>query len=322
MSLRRFAWLALAGLVACSPTGPAPTTSPDVTAASTFAGRSWREVAVMPAPRSHLSAVALNGALFTIGGAPRGGGSSLGFDRYEPSTNTWTSLAALPVGTDHSAAAAVGSSIFVFGGSFEQPSTRAYRIDLPPADSRTAAFAAVRWRPIAALPEPRSAAGAAVVGDRIYLVGGFDTSRRELKSSYVYDIAGDVWRSIADLPTPREHLAVADYNGHVCALGGHAGNAIALSTVECYDPAADRWSTGIPLPKPASDFAAAFFEGAIWTAGDDVQIFDGTRWWLGPPLGIPRYGVAVAAVDRSLYVIGGAPRQPAPDGVVERIDLR
>ncbi|HEV2009952.1 MAG TPA: kelch repeat-containing protein [Candidatus Limnocylindria bacterium] len=288
----------------------------------TLAGRSWRELAAMPAPRSHLSAVTSSGALFAVGGLPRGGASSLGFDRYEPLTDTWTSLTALPVGTDHSAAAAVGSSIFVFGGTFEQPSTRAYRIDVPPAGAQSAQFAAMRWRPISPLLEPRSAAGAAVVGDRIYVVGGFDATRRELKTAYVYDTAGDTWRRIADLPTPREHLAVTDFRGQVCALGGHVGNAVATSTVECYDPATDHWSAGMPLPKPASDFAAAFFDGGIWTAGDDVQIFDGTRWWLGPSLGTPRFGVAAAVVSGSLYVIGGAARKPAPDGVVERFDAR
>jgi N-acetylneuraminic acid mutarotase len=318
----RLAGIAVAVVVACGPPQPVPMGTPDATAMATFAGQVWRPVASMPAPRGHLNAVALNGAVFTIGGAPRGTGSSLGFERYEPSTDAWTSLAALPVGTDHSSAAAVGSSIFVFGGSFEQPSTRAYRIDVPPAGAQTIQFAAMRWRPISPLPEPRAAGGAAVVGDRIYVVGGFDASRVELASAYGYDAIADVWRRIADLPTPRQHLAVTAFNGQVCAIGGYVGNAIAMSTVECYDPATDRWSTRAPLPKPASDFAAALFEGGIWTVGDDVQVFDGTRWWIGPALGVPRYGVAAAAVERSLYVIGGAARTPAPDGIVERLDLR
>jgi serine/threonine-protein kinase PknK len=320
---RRFVWLAAATVAAsCSATQPAPTMSPEASAAATLVGHTWREVASMAAPRSHLSAVALNGALFTIGGAARGGASSLDFERYEPSTDTWTSLSALPVGTDHSAAAAVGSSIFVFGGTFAQPSARAYRIDVPPAGAQDARFTAMRWRPISSLPEPRSAAGAAVVGDRIYVIGGFDLSRRELKTAYVYDTATDAWRKIADLPTPRQHLAVTDFQGQVCALGGYVGNAIPMTIVECYDPATDRWSARPPLPKPASDFAAVSFEGGIWAVGDDVQVFDGTRWWIGPSLGTPRFGVAAAEVSGSLYVIGGASRTPAADGIVERFDPR
>jgi N-acetylneuraminic acid mutarotase len=265
----------------------------------------------------------LGGALFTIGGLPRGGAaSSLAFERYEPSTDTWTSLIALPVGTDHSAGAAVGSSIFVFGGTFERPSASAYRIDVPPANAQTAQFTAMRWRPISPLPEPRSAGGAAVVGDRIYVIGGFDATRRELKTAYVYDPPADTWRPIADVPTPRQHLAVTDFQGQVCALGGYVGNGSPLTIVECYDPAADRWSTRSALPKPASDFAAVSFQSGMWTVGDDVQVFDGTRWWIGPSLGMPRFGVAAAVVSGSLYAIGGASRTPAPDGIVERFDPR
>jgi len=322
----RLACLALACLTvtACDPLRSAPPVAPaEASAAATFAGQTWREVARMPAPRSHLSAVALGGAVFAIGGLARGGAaSSLAFERYEPSTDTWISLVALPVGSDHSAAAAVGSSVFVFGGTFEQPSARAYRIDVPPANAETAQLAAMRWRPISPLPEPRSAAAAAVVGDRIYVVGGFDATRRELKTAYAYDPAADAWRPIADLPTPRQHLAVTDFHGQVCALGGYVGSGPPLTIAECYDPVADRWSTRAPLAKPASDFAAVSFQGGLWTVGDDVQVFDGARWWIGPSLGTPRYGVAAAVVSGSLYAIGGASRRPAPDGIVERFDPR
>jgi hypothetical protein len=150
------------------------------------------------------------------------------------------------------------------------------------------------------------------------VIGGFDSTRRELKTAYVYDPALDAWRKIADLPTPRQHLAVTDFQGQVCALGGYVGNAIPLTTVECYDPATDRWSARPPLPKPASDFAAVSFQGGMWAVGDDVQVFDGTRWWIGPSLGTPRFGVAAAVVERSLYVVGGFARRAAPDGIVER----
>jgi hypothetical protein len=323
ISRRAVVFAALCVLIgACAPPMPPQPAIATQSAVATFAGSTWREVAMMPVARGHLSAVALNGAIFTIGGSPRGSASSLAFERYDPSTDAWTSLAALPVGTDHAAAAALSSSIFVFGGTFELPSTRAYRIDLPPAGAQSANFAAAQWRPIAPLPEPRSAGGAAAIGGRIYVVGGFDGTHHELASAHAYDPAADAWRRIADLPTPREHLAVTEWRGQVCALGGHVGNGVGMTTVECYDPLADRWSSRPPLPRPASDFGAATVGDAIWAAGDDVQVFDGTRWWLGPPLLVPRFGVAVVSVDGALLVIGGGSRKPAPDGIVERLDVR
>jgi hypothetical protein len=152
--------------------------------------------------------------------------------------------------------------------------------------------------------------------------GGFDATRRLLTSAYAYDPATDRWTRMADLPTPREHLAVSAFRGSVCGIGGHVGDGKALTVMECYDPATDRWTTQPPLLRAASDFDAAVAADAIWTVGDDVQVFDGSRWWLGPPLKTPRFGVGVASVANSLIAIGGSARTPSADGSVERVDLR
>jgi hypothetical protein len=291
-------------LVACVAT-------PAATARPTYEVRSWRGAAPMIVPRSHLSVVTLGGSIYAIGGLLRGGAATSAVDRYDPASDKWTSLPALPFTTDHSAAAAVNASIFVFGGSFAQPSTRGFRFDI----------GANRWTSIAPMPEARAAGGAAVVGSRIYVVGGLDATRHLLATVYAYDPAADRWSRTEDLPTPREHLAVTTFRGLVCGMGGHLGDGRAIATSECYDPATNRWTSMPPLAKAASDFDAAVAADAIWAIGDDVQVFDGTRWWLGPQMKTPRFGLAVANADSTLFAIGGSARTPAPDGIVERLDL-
>ena len=303
-------------LVACvaTPTdNPSPASgSPTATPGTTYAALSWREVAPMTSARSHLSVVNIDGLVYAIGGVSRGGTTSLAFDRYDPASDRWTDLPALPTGTDHSMAAGLGSSVFVFGGSYAQASTRAFRFDI----------AANRWTSVTALPEPRAAGGTAVIGSRIYVVGGFDATRRLLGAAHSYDPAADRWTAIADLPTPREHLAVTAFRGSVCAMGGHLGDGRAIAVAECYDPATNRWVSLPPLPQPASDFDAAAAADGIWTVGEEVQVFDGVRWLRGPSLRTPRIGLALTTFSSSLYAIGGSSRTPAPDGIVERLDLR
>ncbi len=251
--------------------------------------------------------------IYAIGGVqpqqPSDG--SVVVERYDVAANTWTKAPSLATATDHAATAASATQIFVFGGTFAAPSTRSYRFDV-----RTAT-----WSEIAALPEARAAAGAAFIDGRIYLVGGFGPDRRELAAAYAYEIAADRWERIADLPTPREHLAVVAYRGLVCALGGHFGRADQTALVECYHPSTHRWASLPPMPRRASDFAAVVTADEIWTVGDDVQLFDGTSWALGPALPIPRFGVAAGTLGHSIYVIGGAPRRPAGAGLVDRLDL-
>ena len=215
--------------------------------------------------------------------------------------------------------AAVGSQIFVFGGNFAAPSALAHRFDVGSG----------RWDERAPLPEPRAAGGAAGIGSRIYVVGGFDRDRRLLSTAWAYDTAADSWERIADLPTPREHLAVVAFRGSVCALGGHFGSAVQISggsvaqtaVVECYEPISRRWSAAAPMLRGASDFDAVAVADQVWAVGDEVQIFDGAKWRLDTALGVPRFGVAGAVVGRTIYVIGGASRGTATAGVVERVQV-
>ncbi len=297
----------------CTSAGEVPVSaSPIGTARPTFADRSWVSVATLPVARSHLGAVAVSGAIYAIGGLEVGAiAGSAAVERYDPTLNTWTHMPDLPVASDHAAVAATSTQVFVFGGGFAIPTSRAFVFDIT----------AGRWREIAPLPEPRVAGGAAVARGYLYVVGGFGSDRHELRNAYAYDIATDAWAPIPDLPTPREHLAVAAYRGEVCAIGGHFGGATQTDMVECYDPTDRRWSARPSLPKRASDFAAAAVGDTLWTTGDDVQVFDGERWWIGPPLPTPRFGVAAAVIDHSLYVIGGAARRPAAPGSVDRLDL-
>jgi N-acetylneuraminic acid mutarotase len=271
-------------------------------------------VAPLGVARSHLGAASVGGAIYALGGAqPQlAEDGSVVVERYDVVANAWTTAPSLPVATDHAAIAASDSQIFVLGGTFAAPSMRAFRFDAPTS----------KWTAIASLPEARAAAGAAFLGGRVFLVGGFGTDRKELAAAYSYEPAVDRWERIADLPTPREHLAVIPYRSSVCALGGHLGQANQTTVVvECYDPSSRRWSSLPPLLRRAADFDAAANGGEIWAVGDDVQVFNGTQWSLGPSLGTPRYGVAAVVLMHTLYVIGGAPRRLTGAGVVERIDL-
>jgi len=300
-------------LVAPIGCGPAPSAVPATpTAGATYRDQAWVAVAPLRLPRSHLGAVSVGGAIYAIGGLVQGTSTgSVTVERYGRASNDWSAVADLPQRTDHAMVAAMASRIFVFGGGFASPSRRSYRFDVERA----------RWVEIAPLPEMRAAGGAAVIGSRIYVAGGFGANRQLLASAYAYDPDSDRFERIADLPNPREHVAVVTFRGRLCVLGGHFGAADQSAVAECYDPTTGGWSNLPPMPSRASDFDAVVVSDLIWTVGDDVQVFDGQRWWVAPPLSTPRFGVAAAAIDRSIYVIGGAPRRPAPLGIVERIDV-
>jgi serine/threonine-protein kinase PknK len=97
---------------------------------------------------------------------------------------------------------------------------------------------------------PRGAGGAAVVGDRIVVVGGrTGNPEQPVTQTEVYDGTG--WRDAADIPVPGDHLAVAADASYLYAVGGRTFTAGSnTNVVQRYDPKADRWDILTPTPQP------------------------------------------------------------------------
>jgi non-specific serine/threonine protein kinase len=153
-----------------------------------------------------------------------------------------------------------------------------------------------------------------VVGDKIVVVGG-QADGKLVSQTEVFN--GERWTVAADIPTPREHLGAASDGRYVYALGGRdltaANNVAAL---ERYDPASDKWTTLDDMPQAVGSAGAAFLGGLVVAVGgestteadDAVQAYDveAKEWSQLPALPSPRHGVAVTALEDSLFAIGGA----------------
>jgi len=64
-----------------------------------------------PAPHAYHNAVAVEGAIYTVGDETRGA-----FERYDPAADRWKTLAAMPTPRVFAGASAIGSTIYVAGG--------------------------------------------------------------------------------------------------------------------------------------------------------------------------------------------------------------
>ena len=101
-----------------------------------------------------------------------------------------------------------------------------------------------RWEHRAPAGVVRSEVAAAVVGDRIYVVGGL-TSAGPTDAVEEYDPAADRWRTRAPLPQRVHHPAAASWNGKLYVIGGFIVGGLSIwhsiPAVYEYDPAVDRW---------------------------------------------------------------------------------
>lgn len=236
------------------------------------------------------------------------------------SEGTWITAAAAPTKRTEVAVTPLGGKIYVIGG-FSELSLRTFMNLTVSKVVEEYDPSTDRWTIKAPLPVGLHHAGAAAVGDRLYVIGGFTASLfsiwQPVASVYLYDPKTDSWTERAPMPTPRGALTVAEFGGKLFAIGGKGerGNSAA---VEVYDPSSDTWASRAALPTPRDHLAAATVGQTIYTIGGringdygqnlgTVEAYDplADRWNQVANLPTPRSGIAAGVVQETIYVFGG-----------------
>ena len=241
----------------------------------------------------------------------------------KPSPGTagmWQTMAAAPTKRTEVAGAAVGGKVYVVGG-FAEPSLSNV-MNLAVCDTVEEYDPSTnRWATKSPVPVGLHHAGAASVGDRLYIIGGFTKSLfsvwQPAASVYMYNPETDSWVERAPMPTKRGALAVVPLGEKLFAIGGYDGTGNS-GAVEVYDPATDNWSARASLPTPRDHLAAAAVGMRIYAIGGRlnrdygrnlaiVEAYDpvADRWSQVAHLPTPRSGITAAVVQESIYVFGG-----------------
>jgi N-acetylneuraminic acid mutarotase len=198
------------------------------------------------------------------------------------------------------------------------------------------------WRLATSAPLAVYEAQGAVVGNRLYVFGGFYNARTQATLRVQrYDAAADSWDSVAPLPEKITHAGHDADDHRVWLVGGFVGDHPGSSTshVWVYDVPGNRWSRLPDLPAPRGGGGAALvgttlhFVGGVVRNGDvyepdaaDHWTFDvdtGTAWHADTPLPNPRNHLGVIALGGDIYAIGGQHQGNELDGnqsTVERYD--
>ncbi len=188
----------------------------------------WQSLASPPFQRQYAAATAVGNKLWVVGGIGRKS-SSTTTKVYDTSTRTWATGPGLPLPLHHHAAVTYKGEAVVIGGFIPGAELTSGQSD------RVFALRDGAWVPLPKLNHARAAAGAAVVGDKIVVVGG-QADGKLVPQTEVFD--GERWTDVAELPTPREHLGAASDGRYLYAVGGRALSADQnTGTLERYDPA-------------------------------------------------------------------------------------
>ena len=217
----------------------------------------------------------------------------------------WSSAPPLQAARSAHAVVATPSAIYALGGTGTsgKPVLEVERFD------------GKEWKIVSKLPgEGLNAPAAAVIGDTLYLIGGFGTtSNVPVSEVRVLDLAKLEWSTAPRLPRPRGGHAAAVLDGHLHVIGG--GNS--ESTIpdhSVFDPETGKWKELAPLPRSMGSPAAVVHEGSLYSVGGrsggedfgDVYVYreDADRWEKCPPIE-PRGTAGAVSYDGAICVFGG-----------------
>lgn len=175
------------------------------------------------------------------------------------------------------------------------------------------------WTKFAELPAGRSSHDAVVLGDRIYVVGGWEMTGHDGKHTW-HDTALSIdlnsespkWEPIKQ-PFQRRALTAVAYENQVYVIGGLAEDGV-TKFVNVYDPSTKKWTEAPALPgNRINGFSAAacVLDGKLMINPADGSLYqlEEDEWKFLAELEHKRFVHRMVPAGNRLIVLGGASRE-------------
>ena len=256
----------------------------------------------LPRKRDGSAAVRLSGKIYVFGGQdahPNYNFEDI-LDIYDETLETWSTGTAMPaLATGRTGACVYNSEIYIaHQGTLRKydPVGDSYTVLASPNNSGNDCWLGVygsylyllttggwierydpaldTWTELNHFATPRANPGVAIVGDKLYMIGGFEFSTY-MAECWAYSIPGDTWTEVASMPTARVDLAAIAIDGLIYAVGGRTGSSTYSAKTEVYDPVADSWITEDDKPAACGwptlvDYASGFHALGGYIDGDNL----------------------------------------------------
>jgi N-acetylneuraminic acid mutarotase len=277
----------------------------------------WMSRASMPLARAETGAARVGDKIYVACGFQGGLQPSKDFFAYTPGKNTWETLTSVPTALHHTALASAGGKLYVMGGVPYGPgggpnlntgaewsgSSNAFEYD--PATKQ--------WRRLKSLPHSTAAAGVVAFGNKIYVIGGVDSTGVALDLVQVYDPAAETWAPGKTMPTKREHVGAAVLDSLIYVVSGRLGQT-SMAKLEAYSPASDKWYPLKDMPTLRSDVGFGQAKGKFYSMGGEKPgIFDVNEeydpatntWKTALKMTATRKAMSMVNFEDTLFVFGG-----------------
>ena len=222
------------------------------------------------------------------------------------SAGEWIEGAPMPTARSEIAAATLDGKIYVGGSLLRDHATAAFEVYDTEAD---------RWGTLNSLPLGLHHLGMAVLGGKVYIVGGFTdfSFTPNVRGLWVYAPVTDTWERLASMPLPRAAHKIVALNRLLFVVGGVGPQSQKLMA---YVPRSNVWNSLLaPLPTPREHLAAAILDSKLyaivgrWSGIRNLRTAEGYdplrgSWSRLLDLPTPRSGLTAAGLRGRIYVAG------------------
>jgi len=183
------------------------------------------------------------------------------------------------------------------------------------------------WSTKAPMQTARTNFGLAVVGNKIYAIGGME-GNSFLSTVEEYDPATDTWVYKQSLPIKRGNFCTSVVNGKIYVIGGDNSYRTPVATVVMYDPSTDQWTDRGSMLEARSLFGSSVINGKIYVIGGrtnwggpdsvllakNIEVYDPSlnTWKVETEMSPGRWTFCCCVVNGEIYVISGSQSKGLP----------
>ncbi len=224
---------------------------------------------------------------------------------------------------ERSAIVELNNNIYLIGGLNNQPETKIVGKKKTPAKEKSPkVFSTIekvnqttnQWEVISRLPVGLYDLAAVALNNKIYLIGGYNSSSTPVNTVYCFDPANNKLTKVAPLATARAASKAVAFDGQIYLVGGK--NKTLLKDLLSYDPKVNMWKLLPSMISPREQVAVNIFENKLLVAGGKglknlalttVESYDPKTqtWQQLPPLPLARVNASSLVISKTFYLIGG-----------------
>ena len=175
------------------------------------------------------------------------------------------------------------------------------------------------WVELSPTPVKRTESSSALVGNKIYVLGGFTPKGISNKVDVWHPESG-TWSRIIPLPRSLHHTTASVVDGKLYVIGGFdSGTWRPVAVNYEYDPEIHRWTAKAPMPTARGAHSAGVIDGKIHLVGGAHrklirlvntsvhEVYDPktNTWETFAPMPTARDHLSVSVTGGKLFAIGG-----------------